>query len=108
MAWLDYDEHVDSLSMMDTEVGVTSPESTTETLPSFQEYTPSVTYPQEVEKTLGTPIEVEPLNETKLIELGLNYKHNTPVSSMKVPSFDGPEPQPLHRRFNIAIDGRVS
>ncbi|GKC94374.1 hypothetical protein Tco_1159816 [Tanacetum coccineum] len=27
-----------------------------------------VTYPEEVEKTLGTPIEVEPLNETKLEE----------------------------------------
>ncbi|GJX85276.1 hypothetical protein Tco_0336050 [Tanacetum coccineum] len=31
MAWLDYDEHVDSLSTMDNEVGVTSPESTTQT-----------------------------------------------------------------------------
>ncbi|GJT48168.1 hypothetical protein Tco_0974325 [Tanacetum coccineum] len=38
MAWLDYDEHVDSLSTMDNEVGVTSPESTTQTLPSFEEY----------------------------------------------------------------------
>ncbi|GJX42590.1 zinc finger, CCHC-type containing protein [Tanacetum coccineum] len=46
MAWLDYDEHVDSLSTMDNEVRVTSPESTTQTLP-------------------------------------------------EVPSFDGPEPQPL-------------
>ncbi|GJX20559.1 zf-CCHC domain-containing protein [Tanacetum coccineum] len=57
MAWLDYDEHVDSLSTMDNEVGVTSPESTTQTLPSFEKYTPPVTYPEEVEKTLGTPIE---------------------------------------------------
>ncbi|GJU77009.1 hypothetical protein Tco_1274079 [Tanacetum coccineum] len=57
MAWLDYDEHVDSLSTMDNEVGVTSPKSTTQTLPSFEEYTPPVTYPEEVEKTLGTPIE---------------------------------------------------
>ncbi|GJY14347.1 hypothetical protein Tco_0384769 [Tanacetum coccineum] len=57
MAWLDYDEHVDSLSMMDNEV--------------------------------------EPLNETKLEEVGLNYNHNTPLSSREVPSFDGPEPQPL-------------
>ncbi|GJT86081.1 hypothetical protein Tco_1067798 [Tanacetum coccineum] len=63
MAWLDYDEHVDSL--------------------------------KEVEKTLGTPIEVEPLNETKLEEVGLNCNHNTPLSSREVPSFDGPEPQPL-------------
>nr|GEZ09085.1 hypothetical protein [Tanacetum cinerariifolium] len=66
MAWLDYDEHADSLSTMDNKVGVTSPESTTQTLPSFEEYTPPVTYPKEVEKTLGTLIEVEPLNETKL------------------------------------------
>ncbi|GKF30120.1 hypothetical protein Tco_0096462, partial [Tanacetum coccineum] len=57
---------------MDNEVGVTSPES-----------------------TLGTPIEVEPLNETKQEEVCLNYNHNTPHSSREVPSFDGLEPQPL-------------
>ncbi|GKC57015.1 hypothetical protein Tco_1084613 [Tanacetum coccineum] len=95
MAWLDYDEHVDSQSMMDNEVGVTSPKSTTQTLPSFEEYISPVTYSEEVEKTLGTPIEVEPLNETKLEEVGLNCNHNTPLSSGEVPSFDGPEPQPL-------------
>ncbi|GJZ03925.1 hypothetical protein Tco_0537200 [Tanacetum coccineum] len=60
-----------------------------------QEYTPPVTYPEEVENTLGTPIEVKPLNETKLEEVGLNCNHNTPLSSREVPSFDGPEPQPL-------------
>ncbi|GKC80681.1 hypothetical protein Tco_1131455, partial [Tanacetum coccineum] len=95
MAWLDYDEHVDSLSTMDNEVGVTSPESTTQTLPLFEEYTPPVIYPEEVEKTLGTPIEVEPFNETKLEEVGLNCNHNTPLSSREAPSFDGPEPQTL-------------
>ncbi|GJY18951.1 hypothetical protein Tco_0390442, partial [Tanacetum coccineum] len=95
MALLDYDEHVDSLSTMDNEVGVTSPEITTQTLPSFEEYTPPVTYPEEVEKTLGTLIEVEPFNKTKLEEIGLNCNHNTPLSSKEVPSFDGPEPQPL-------------
>nr|GEV32087.1 protein kinase-like domain, phloem protein 2-like protein [Tanacetum cinerariifolium] len=58
-------------------------------------YTPPVTYPEEVEKTLGTPIEVEPLNEIKLQEVGLNCNHNTPLSSREVPSFDGPEPKPL-------------
>ncbi|GKC82052.1 hypothetical protein Tco_1137769 [Tanacetum coccineum] len=88
MAWLDYDDRVDSLSTMDNEVGVTSPESTTQTLPSFEEYTPPVTYPEEVENTLGTSIEVEPLNETKLEEVGLNFNHNTPLSSREVPSFD--------------------
>ncbi|GKB38778.1 hypothetical protein Tco_0883720 [Tanacetum coccineum] len=59
MTWLDYDEHVDSLSTMGNEVGVTSPESTTKALPSFEEYTPPVTYPEEVEETLGTPITFE-------------------------------------------------
>ncbi|GJR22752.1 hypothetical protein Tco_0971279 [Tanacetum coccineum] len=95
IAWLDYDEHVDSLSMMDNEVGVTSPKSTTQTLPSFEEYTLPVTYPKEVEKTLGTLIEVEPLNKTKLEEVDLNCNHNTPLSSREVLSIDGPEPQPL-------------
>ncbi|GJW70589.1 putative reverse transcriptase domain-containing protein [Tanacetum coccineum] len=55
MAWLNCDEHVDSLR---------------------------------------TPIEVEPLNETKLEEVGLNCNHNTPLSFRKVPSFDKSEPQP--------------
>ncbi|GJX46822.1 putative ribonuclease H-like domain-containing protein [Tanacetum coccineum] len=95
MAWLNYDEHVDSLSTMGSEVGVTSPKSTIQTLPLFEEYTPLVTYPKEVKKTLGTPIEVELLNKTKLEEVGLNCNHNTPFSYRKVPSFDGPEPQPL-------------
>ncbi|GJS63052.1 hypothetical protein Tco_0677616 [Tanacetum coccineum] len=95
MAWLDYDEHVDSLSTIDNEVGVTSPESTTQTLLLFEECTPLVTYPEKVEKTLGTPIEVEPSNGTKLEEIGLNYNHNTPFSSREVPNFDGLEPLPL-------------
>ncbi|GJZ32889.1 hypothetical protein Tco_0578325 [Tanacetum coccineum] len=60
-----------------------------------QEYTPPVTYPKEVEKTLGTSIEVEPLNETKLEKVVLNCNHNTPFSSREVLSFDGPDPQPL-------------
>ncbi|GJR15377.1 hypothetical protein Tco_0798029 [Tanacetum coccineum] len=71
------------------------PQSTPQVLPSFEEYTPPVTYPKEVEETLRTLIEVEPLNEIKLKEVGLNCSHNTPFSSREVPSFDGPEPQPL-------------
>nr|GEU28820.1 hypothetical protein [Tanacetum cinerariifolium] len=94
MAWLNHDEHVHRISTMDNEVGVTCHESTIQTLPSFEEYTPPVTYLEEVEKTLGTPIKVKPLNETKLKELGLNYNHNTPLSSREVSSFDKPEPQP--------------
>ncbi|GJY05672.1 hypothetical protein Tco_0371612 [Tanacetum coccineum] len=95
LAWLDYDEHVDSLSTRENKVGVTSPESTTHTLPSFEEYTQPMTYLKEVEKTLGTPKEVEHLNETKLEEVGLNCNQDTLFSSREVPSFDGPEPQPL-------------
>ncbi|GJX67192.1 hypothetical protein Tco_0302919 [Tanacetum coccineum] len=73
-------------------------------LPSFEEYTPPVTYPKEVENTLGTLIEVEPLNETKLEEVGLNCNHNTPLSSREVPSFDKPEPQPQPLpNYNLTI-----
>ncbi|GKD80392.1 ribonuclease H-like domain-containing protein, partial [Tanacetum coccineum] len=70
--------------------------STPQVLPSFKEYTPPVTYPEEVQETLGTLIEVEPLDETQLEDLSLNTcNHNTPFSSREVPSLDGPEPQPL-------------
>ncbi|GKD43984.1 hypothetical protein Tco_1268629 [Tanacetum coccineum] len=49
-----------------------NPQSTPQVLPSFEEYTPPATYPEEVEETLGIPIEVEPLDETPLEDLGLN------------------------------------
>jgi hypothetical protein len=52
-------------------------------------------HPEEVEETLGTPIEVEPLDQTQLDEIGLNTcSHNLSFSSKEVPSFDEPEPQP--------------
>ncbi|GJX85336.1 hypothetical protein Tco_0336110 [Tanacetum coccineum] len=70
-------------------------QSTPQVPPSFKEYTLPVTCPKEVEKTLGTLIEVEPLNKTKLEDVGLICDHNTPLSSKEVPIFDGPEPQPL-------------
>nr|GEZ39596.1 ribonuclease H-like domain-containing protein [Tanacetum cinerariifolium] len=72
-----------------------NPQSTPQVLLLFEEYTPPVTYPKEVKETLGSPIEVEPLNETKLEEVGLNCNHNTPLSAREVTSFDGLEPQPL-------------
>ncbi|GJT49785.1 hypothetical protein Tco_0975942 [Tanacetum coccineum] len=50
---------------------------------------------EEVEETLGIPIEVEPLDETPLEDLGLNTcNHYIPISSMEIPSIDEPEPQP--------------
>nr|GEZ42833.1 ribonuclease H-like domain-containing protein [Tanacetum cinerariifolium] len=73
----------------------TSPQSTPQVFPSFEEYTPSVTYPEEVEDTIGIPMEVETLDHTKLEDLGLNTcNHDIPLSSWEIPSFDEPEPQP--------------
>ncbi|GJT56033.1 hypothetical protein Tco_0991087 [Tanacetum coccineum] len=72
-----------------------SPQSSPQVLPSFEVYTPPVTYPKEVKETLGTPIEVESLDETQLEDLGLNIcNHDIPLSSREVSSFDEPEPQP--------------
>ncbi|GJW82938.1 hypothetical protein Tco_0156083 [Tanacetum coccineum] len=49
--------------------------------------------PIEVKETLGTPMEIEPLDETQLEDLGLNTcNHGIPISSREVPSFDEPEP----------------
>ncbi|GJU97495.1 hypothetical protein Tco_1326766 [Tanacetum coccineum] len=79
---------------MEDKVDNPSPQSTLQVLPSFEVYTPPVTHPEEVEETIGIPMEVEPLNEIKLEEVGLNCNHNTPLSSREDPSFDKPEPQP--------------
>nr|GEU69251.1 hypothetical protein [Tanacetum cinerariifolium] len=57
-----------------------------------------MTYPKEVEETIGTPIEIEPLDETQLEDLGLNTcNHDIPLSNRKVLSFDesGPRSNPL-------------
>ncbi|GJS18766.1 hypothetical protein Tco_0413238 [Tanacetum coccineum] len=51
--------------------------------------------PERCRRNIGTLIEVEPLNETKLEEVSLNGNHNTLISSRKVPSFDGLKPRPL-------------
>ncbi|GJR17451.1 hypothetical protein Tco_0965978 [Tanacetum coccineum] len=72
-----------------------SPQSTPQVLSLFEEYPLPVPYPEEVEKTLGTPMEVEPLDETQLEDLCLNTcNHDIPLSSREVHSFDEPEPQP--------------
>nr|GFB66212.1 ribonuclease H-like domain-containing protein [Tanacetum cinerariifolium] len=85
-----------------------TPQSTPQVLPSFEEYTPPVTYLEEVEETLGTPIEIEPLDETKLEDLGLNtYNHDLPLSPREFPSFYEPEsrPQPLNNfpSFDVSL-----
>ncbi|GJU18247.1 hypothetical protein Tco_1146213 [Tanacetum coccineum] len=72
-----------------------SPQSTPQVHPSFEENTPPVTYPDKVEEIIGIPIEVEPLDETPLEDLGLNtYNHDIPLSSREIPNFDELEPQP--------------
>ncbi|GJZ57236.1 hypothetical protein Tco_0612730 [Tanacetum coccineum] len=54
-----------------------------------------MTYPEEVGETLETPMEVEPLDQMKLEDVGLDIcNHDISLSSREVPSFDEPEPQP--------------
>ncbi|GJR20827.1 hypothetical protein Tco_0969354 [Tanacetum coccineum] len=91
MPWLD-DELIRDLNTIEDKVDNPSPQSTSQVLSSFEVYTQPMTNPEDVEETIGTPIEVEPLNETKLEEVGLNGNHNTPLSSREVTSFDGPKP----------------
>ncbi|GKB00608.1 hypothetical protein Tco_0828601 [Tanacetum coccineum] len=72
-----------------------NPQSTPQVLSSFEENTPPVTYPDEVEDIIGIPIEVEPLDETPLEDLSLNTcNHDIPLSFKEIPKFDEPEPQP--------------
>ncbi|GKC82442.1 hypothetical protein Tco_1138159 [Tanacetum coccineum] len=90
-----------------------SPQSTPQVLPSFEENTPPVTHPKEVEDTLGTPIEVEPFNETQLEDLGLNAcNHDIPFSSREVPSFNEtkaqPHPLPNYPPLDISLGEKTS
>ncbi|GKA31633.1 hypothetical protein Tco_0717938 [Tanacetum coccineum] len=78
-------------------------QSTLQVLPSFEEYTPPVTYPEEVEETLGTPMEVEPLNLMKLENVGFD-NHSIPTSYKEVPIFDEPKPQPQPLRNCPSLD----
>ncbi|GJT58918.1 hypothetical protein Tco_1002451 [Tanacetum coccineum] len=81
------------------------PQSTPQVLSSFEEYTPPVTYPEEIEETLGIPIEVEPLDETPLEDLGLNTcNHDIPLSSKEIASIDEPKPQPQPLPNCLSLD----
>ncbi|GKB62587.1 hypothetical protein Tco_0918773 [Tanacetum coccineum] len=88
-----YDEPLGDLDMMEDKVENQSPQSTLHVLSLFGVYTPPVTYSKEVEENLGTPMEEEPLDQTKLEDVGLT-NHNISLSSMEVPSLDEPKPQP--------------
>ncbi|GJS61684.1 hypothetical protein Tco_0656468 [Tanacetum coccineum] len=99
MSWLDaYDEPLGDLDIMEDKVENQSPQSTLQVLPSFEENTSPVTYPDKVEEIIGIPIEVEPLDETPLEDLSLDTcNHDIPLSSGEIPNFDElkPQPQPL-------------
>ncbi|GJV48213.1 hypothetical protein Tco_1438425 [Tanacetum coccineum] len=72
------------------------PQSTPQVSSSFEETTPHVTHPEEVDETIGILTDVEPLDYTKLEDIGLNTcSHDLFLSSREVPSFDEPEPQLL-------------
>ncbi|GJV84530.1 hypothetical protein Tco_1524428 [Tanacetum coccineum] len=97
MSWLDAcDEPIGDLNMMEDKVDNPSPQSTPQVLLSFEVYTPPVTYLKEVDESIGIPMEVEPLDHTKLEDLGLNTcSHDLFLSSREIPSVDDPEPQLL-------------
>jgi hypothetical protein len=92
-----HNKHIGNLDTMEDEVDNPSPQSTPQVLPSFEAHTPPVTYPEEVEETLGIPMEVEPLDQAPLDDIGLNTcSDNLTPSSREFPSVDEPEPQSLH------------
>ncbi|GKA34115.1 hypothetical protein Tco_0720544 [Tanacetum coccineum] len=84
-----------------------NPPSTPQVLPSFKENTSPVTYPDEVEETIGLPIKVEPLDETPLEDLALNTcNYDIPLSSKEIPSLDESEPhlQPFPSFPSLKLD----
>nr|GFC52915.1 hypothetical protein [Tanacetum cinerariifolium] len=99
ISWLDAcDKPIGDLDMMKDKVENPSPQSTPHVLPSFEVYTPPVTYPEEVDETIGISMEVKPLDYTKLEDLGLNTcSYNLFLSSREIPSVDEPEPQLLSK-----------
>nr|GEY99986.1 NB-ARC domains-containing protein [Tanacetum cinerariifolium] len=85
-----YDEPIGDMKDM---VDNPSPQSTPQVLPSFEVYTPLVTYLKEVNETIEILVEVELLDHTKLVDLSLNtYSHDLFLSFRKIPSVDEPEP----------------
>ncbi|GKD80198.1 hypothetical protein Tco_1342819 [Tanacetum coccineum] len=66
-----------------------------------------MTYPEEVEDTIGILMKVEPLDHMKLKDLGVNtYNHDIPLSSREIPSFDElkPQPQPFPSFSSLEVD----
>ncbi|GJQ92257.1 hypothetical protein Tco_0003396 [Tanacetum coccineum] len=95
MARLD-DEPIGDLDTMEDKVDNQSPQCTPQVLPSIELYTPPVTHLEEVEETIGIPMEVEPLDHMKLEDLGLNTNnHDLFLSSKGFPNVNESEPQLL-------------
>ncbi|GJV26552.1 hypothetical protein Tco_1379247 [Tanacetum coccineum] len=94
MSWLDaYDEPIGD---MEDKEDNPSPQSTPQILLSIEVYTLPVTYPKEVDETIGISMEVEPLDHTKLEDLGLNTcNYDIPLNNKEIHSIDEPEPQLL-------------
>ncbi|GJZ21687.1 hypothetical protein Tco_0558726, partial [Tanacetum coccineum] len=107
MSWLDaYDEPIGDI---EDKVDNPSPQSTPQVLPSIEAYIPPVTYPTEVDETIGIPMEVEPLDHTKLEDLGLNTcNHDIPLTSRGIPSVDELEPQllPNFSPLDVNLEGK--
>ncbi|GKC11122.1 hypothetical protein Tco_1007904 [Tanacetum coccineum] len=64
-----------------------------------------MTYLEEVEENIRTLMEVEPLDHTKLEDLGLNTcSHDLFLSSREVPSIDETEPQLLPNFSSLDVN----
>ncbi|GKA96863.1 hypothetical protein Tco_0818958 [Tanacetum coccineum] len=73
--------------------------------PSFDIYTPPVTYPKEVKETIGIPMEVEHFDQTQLEDVVLDTcSHDLFLSSREIPSVDEPEPQLLPKISPIDVN----
>ncbi|GJR06472.1 hypothetical protein Tco_0529456 [Tanacetum coccineum] len=84
-------------------------QSTPKVLPSFEIYTPPMTYPKVVDETIGILMELEPLDHTKLEDLGLNTcNHDNPLRSREIPSVDELEPQllPNSSPLDVSLGGK--
>nr|GEW02427.1 hypothetical protein [Tanacetum cinerariifolium] len=97
MSWSnEYDKLIGDLDMIKAKVDNPSSQSTPQVLSLFKEYTTLVTYPKEVDETIGITIGVEPLDNMNLEDLGLNTcSHDLFLSSTEIPIVDEPEPQQL-------------
>ncbi|GKD70110.1 hypothetical protein Tco_1324200 [Tanacetum coccineum] len=94
--------HVDQYTQMDLDFVV---DGNLRELSGEEEWETIENFAQEVEENLGIPIEVEPLDETPLEDLGLNtYNHDIPLSSKEIPSIDEPEPQPQPLPNCLSLD----